>query len=130
MIDKAHLELELMDARSQRDQAQQQLAQANQAAQIANTNIVGCSFVEKQLLALIAKLDKDAENEKLATAPTPEPDAPVVLKRRRRRSRAASANGSAPSEPVSHGIGQAGGNSLAHTLAIAGANAGSRNPLA
>ena len=60
MIDKAHLESELTDARAHRDQANAALIQHNAAAQKCQQDVIGYSYAEQQLLALLKKLDEEA----------------------------------------------------------------------
>ena len=64
------LDEELLDCRAQRDAANNQFQQAQQAMQIAQTNVIRCTGAETQLLALIEKL-KDTKDEK--PAPTSDP---------------------------------------------------------
>lgn len=68
LINRELLEAELKDCRAQRDQANQQLANAQQVANVASTNIVRCNGGEAQLLALIAMLDAEDAKAKAEVA--------------------------------------------------------------
>jgi hypothetical protein len=63
LVDRALVESELMDCRSQRDQQRQILTQAQQSAQVATYNIARLDGAEASYLALIQKIE-EAEKAK------------------------------------------------------------------